>query len=253
MSAVDPTAATLIGVPAGQLNELPGRRIVVTRDGMWQVDIPVSCAFADMVTLMPAPYSECPDFPFCGLDEVSNICEEGDMVNMVLTYKGLPSATSTPVYELLLSSQQEPLESNPLFANLPHADITAINAYLNSADPNAADPTSTLSDAGSKLLAYKLKGVTDYLAITFVWKRSEISNAPLAGLDVTGCGYISEPPGGAPTPEGCTWLYSGATQVREGGVYRLSNEWRLSAPGGWDEYLYTLGSTPASGSEPSSS
>jgi hypothetical protein len=230
-------AATYLNIPAGQTTETQGRRIVVHGDGMWQIDIPLECRAADMVTLIPSRYSTLVEFPFCGMDEVSSIEAEGDVVSMILTYKGIPTPTGLPTYQTIRTASQEPLESNPLFLSLTQAELKYIAAYLQ--NPGAVVTVYDLSPAGLALLARKLRGQTDYLACGITYRQSYPSQTDISSDDQAGVGFIAAPPGNPATPAYCDWLYIGAESDQEGNAYRISKEWRLSALGGWDSYIYT--------------
>ena len=84
-----------------------------------------------------------------------------------------------------------------------------------------------------------VKGVTSYIRPTIVWREMRQGNTPLTSSQISALGQVvKNPPGNPPTALGRDYMLTGATQERQGDVYRCSREWTLSEAGGWDTDLY---------------
>ena len=150
-----------------------------------------------------------------------------------------------PMWSVTSTVVQEPLLCHPKFKGISGDELDALKAVMDGADVNSQMPKSdgttakisqiVDSDAGRKALDYLKRGVIVYNVVsteaTARWKGH--SNSYTAG-EIAG-----SLPRGINTPSGRNWLCSGTGTEQQGGVRWQSASFRLSGPGGWDEYLYS--------------
>lgn len=153
----------------------------------------------------------------------------------------LPGSTrENPSYELTTSEASAPLLTAPQYAKISGEAAQAFSMLMTGYAPtDLFDDTRTIQDvaepASAELFALVQKGVTEYLVqrvtLTARYRASSPVDAPAM--------VIKAPPGpfGA-VQEGRNWLYLGATQSYSNGEFWVTETYKLSGPGGWEEGLY---------------
>ena len=81
---------------------------------------------------------------------------------------------------------------------------------------------------------YYYKGQYKYMAA-----HAEATARWQGGGNVFTAGKIETPPGNVSTPAGCHWLCTGTGKEKNGKEVVHTATFMLSAPGGWDEYIYS--------------
>lgn len=153
----------------------------------------------------------------------------------------LPGSTrENPSYELTSSEASAPLLTAPQFANISGEAAQAFSMLMAGyAASDMFDDTRTIQDvaepASSDLFALVQKGVTEYLVQRVTLTARYRASAPVDSPSMV----IKAPPGpfGA-VQEGRNWLYLGATQSYSNGEFWVTETYKLSGPGGWEEGLY---------------
>lgn len=153
-------------------------------------------------------------------------------------YAGLTGGDPSPVYELDVSSSEEPIECHPNFSNF------ATDANGATYDSTTGDfvgftkrPLYDPSNPDYSVTNPEWVGVRSFLSAGAVWREVRISKTN--SVSISTVGHIASPAGSPPSPgSGRTWLYSGASMQQRGNVYTIRREWRLSGLRGWNTTLY---------------
>jgi hypothetical protein len=153
-------------------------------------------------------------------------------------YAGIIGGDPPPVYELDVSSSEEPIESHPDFSNFA-TDANGATYDKTSGEfvgftkrplYDPANPNYSVTNAA-------WVGVRSYLSAGAVWREIRISKTN--SVSISDVGHIASPPGSPPSPGGSrTWLCAGASMQRRGNVYTIRREWRLSGRRGWNPIIY---------------
>jgi hypothetical protein len=167
--------------------------------------------------------------------------------------------TDEEIFTLEVSTTTEPIDTHPDFATkiggskakpihqaIFNADGTFEKfplKYLKSQDGdigalNAKGKPANFGDQN------RMAGVDSYLESSAVWTKSFKSDKTPT---IEGLGKIMTPDGGAPTPAGRNWLYTGFSasftspakgERRKKTIGTIKKEWRLSGRRGWDKDIY---------------
>lgn len=220
-----------------------------------------------------------PGYSFLGFESATVRNIEGKVGKVTCTFVGDSSESGdfsfddpNAEYTITVSNTtvEEPLETHPRYKGLfedvdgepvdgivPQAlaDIKSGKMKLVSKDENGAkfvfrgaDPEgqslTTLADTALELAYHFLKGVTHYLAAQQVVTISYVQRNAVAASRYDLVGYIVDPadmPAGSPAPPSLerNYLFTGLNVVEEGGLYNVTEEYRLSGIGKWNETIYT--------------
>lgn len=153
-------------------------------------------------------------------------------------YAGIIGSDPTPVYELDVSSSEEPIESHPSFADF------ATDANGATYDKTSGEfvgftkrPLYDPANPNYEVTNAAWVGVRSYLNAGAVWREIRISKTN--SVSISDVGHIASPAGTPPSPgSGRTWLYAGASMQQRGNVYTIRREWRLSGLRGWNPTIY---------------
>lgn len=150
------------------------------------------------------------------------------------------SSGDNPCYDLTTSEASAPILTSPLAANLSDEGARALKMLMDGYAPtDMFDDELTIEEvakaANATLYDLVSKGVTEYLVQRVTLTARYKSASPVAGGGIE----IKDPPGpfGA-AGKGRNWLYLGATQNMSNGEIWVTETYKLSGPGGWDENLY---------------
>lgn len=175
---------------------------------------------------LPAAGASHPLWSYMTLDKVQ-CSDESDHWSIEASYAGI-YGSPTPIYDLDLSTSEEPIDSHPDF-------ITTLGGTV------AAPLNGAVFDATGIFQAFTATGwigIKGYLAPGAVWRQTSVSSG--APSDISTVGHITTPLGSPPTVEsGRTWLYTGLSYEKRGGAYTIRKEWRLSSLRGWEPTIYT--------------
>lgn len=159
-------------------------------------------------------------------------------------YVGIMNNETTPVYELVGSVSEEPIQTHPEFDDIAgtpddpaHGAIFVDeNGYI-SFDPGRA----TFSHFAAIVEGEKneLAGVTAYLDPgQVVWRKTWITRT--RPTDISQLGEIDSPEGNPPSlGSGKNWLYYALRFEQRGEVYQVNKEWKASGRGGWNSLIYS--------------
>lgn len=145
--------------------------------------------------------------------------------------------TYPEIWSLDVSTITEPIETFLLFRNgLSGAEMANWTAWKQGRE-GATDPKTSTNQYVQQLYARFNRGETDYLTPRVVVKQQKVYVTPpsLGGVgfatnEITGCPFTFSTE--------VNFLFTGATSVQEGGLYRVTREWLMSRPGKWDSYIY---------------
>lgn len=184
------------------------------------------------------------------------------------TYK--KKGTDDPTYSMKVSTSTEPIDTHPNvdaivgdINNPKHQAIFEKDGtfkqfpafYLQSQAGGIAGLLNAKGEEAAWGDQNRMAGVASYLSAGAIWTKSyKQKTAP----KLSGLGKISSPAGGAPTPDGRSWLYTGFSasftspskdqdKTTEG---TISQEWKLSGRNGWDVDIYGKGDANEGGGAP---
>jgi hypothetical protein len=151
------------------------------------------------------------------------------------------------IWSLDVSTTTEPIETNPYFKdNISAQEMGYWAAWKAGKEPTVEGgpvtypiefPAGSSNPVVGELYARFNRGETDYLAPRCVVKHQKVYLVPPS---LYGVGYATNDIAGNPFdfPEDVNFLMTGATAVQEGSTFRVTFEWLVSKPGGWDVLIY---------------
>lgn len=146
------------------------------------------------------------------------------------------------IWSLDVSTVSEPIETNLYFKNgMSAQEMAWWTRWKSGQEPAAGTPDGFPASSGNAvvqaLYARFNRGEVEYLTPRIVLKLQKVYTVPPA---LTGVGFATDNVQGNPFnfASSVNFLFTGATSVREGGLYRVTMEWLTSRPGKWDTLLY---------------
>lgn len=151
---------------------------------------------------------------------------------------------ANPVYTSSSSVTEEPLLAHPKFSGVTAEDaellhelesgttLQTVVAYKGKLMP-LRKALGQLTGQARLAANYYYKGKNKYMAA-----HAEATARWTGGGNHFTAGKIETPPGNVSTPAGCNWLCTGTGKEKNGKEVVHTATFMLSAPGGWDEYLY---------------
>lgn len=220
---------------ANKLNQQPGERLVVDEWGVWRIATPYKCPASLFLQSIPKPFAAHPRYKFCLLTTVEGVQEDGDEVTFTANYVGMPVKESVHIQRVIPAETEDPIETHQKFVNLTQDEHKYIRDYLE--NPKGTVTVYDLSQAGLLLLEKKLRGEESFLNQGLTVQDTYYLQAGFA--NVQPIGIVDQAPSGFPQlPKGHNYLYLPGEQVREGGVYHVTDQYRASGPLGWDSDIY---------------
>lgn len=151
------------------------------------------------------------------------------------------SSSGNPCYDLTTSEASAPILTSSLAANLSDEGARALKMLIDGYAPtDMFDDERTIEEvakaADEKLFKLVNKGVTEYLVQRVTLTARYKSASPVSGGGMT----VKDPPGPFASVAGNDreWLYLGATQNMSNGDIWVTETYKLSGPGGWEDDLY---------------
>lgn len=195
---------------------------------------------------LPNPLSEHPKYSALRLYEAQAKREPGDVMVVTCTYRGVivGNKYTFSQQEFTVNTSSEPIETHPLFADpvanppVSPTELANIQKFLdNNTIPIYSRAVTNSTDAGVMLYNKKRRGIDSYLNVGGTYKLSYIqADIP---SEYTAIGKITIAPPLAPIPPGSrTYLYTGLSWRKQGGVVSVNEEYTMSGFNGWDTDLY---------------
>jgi hypothetical protein len=237
--------------------------------GRWTATWSLQCRAEKMRAKAPRPGASCtfPGFGFLKVTKVDGAATGGGLGKLVVSFEGFdfnasydpaaeePGVPEGAVYQLDLLTAEDPIETNPYYADVSAKDLRVIalikrgdvttdsNGNWQLKEEGGKTQTLVLDDPtgpAGKLALKILKGRETAYSPRQRWNVSYSSPAPLTGAQIAKLAKICNPPGGPPTPEGdYSWLFAGGTlKGPAAGPFEITLSFDLSGPGGWDEDEY---------------
>lgn len=159
------------------------------------------------------------------------------------------SNRSNPQYEVQTSAVQEPILTHPKLAYLPLNYLKALKMLMDGYtlddklydEGHQAEVTlQTLLDQipTPQITKLVMQGCTHYVSPQVVVTARY--TAPAVPQFATLCSIVDKVPGPFPAPAGGrNWLFEGPSVSVDGSQIMVSETYRLSGPGGWNEFLYS--------------
>ena len=198
---------------------------------------------SDSFTLasLPNPLSEHPKYSALRLYEAQAKREPGNIMAVTCTYRGVivGNKFTYSQQEFTVNTSSEPIETHPLFSKAVNpTELATIQKFLdNNTVPVYTNAVTNATDAGVMLYNKKRRGIDSYLNVGGTYKLSYIqADIP---SEYTAIGKITIAPPLAPIPPGSrTYLYTGLSWRKQGGVVSVNEEYTMSGFNGWDTDLY---------------
>jgi hypothetical protein len=145
-----------------------------------------------------------------------------------------------PIYDLDLSTAEEPIETHPNFrttiAGKPGAALHG--AQFSAGGDDAGTFLGFNGPFANDTERDEWMGIRSYLSPGAVWRKTLVTGTRPS--DLSDVGGIDTPEGSPPTiGSGRNWLYAGLTYEQKGLVFTTRKEWRLSGRRGWNATIYT--------------
>jgi hypothetical protein len=139
----------------------------------------------------------------------------------------------TPVYELLASTSEEPIETHRKFEEIAGTEAAPLNGAK--FDENGLFIGFGRTTDGTN----EFMGVDSFLAVGWIYRMSYFTTDTknISGYVV---GRIVSKPSGAPDigPDR-SWLLIRSDRIRKGHLYQIVHEFRMSGEKGWNKTLYS--------------
>ena len=168
---------------------------------------------------------------------VNMVSAGGAFTEITVTYQGQQGTTIQQ--DVISSTSEEPIESNPFFFTSDNAGGQSI---VTAAGPANVIYNTDNSFAGfSKNAERNFFGVRSYLSPNLSYRRSFTTSDDNLATNLSKVGRIVTPPEGGDFPNtatGSTWLCVGISYVKRGRTYDITQEYRASDGKGWNTYLY---------------
>ena len=195
---------------------------------------------------LPNPLSPHPAYSQLKLYEAQAKREPGNVMAVTCTYRGVivGNKFTYSQQEFTVNTSSEPIETHPLFAQpianppVSPTELATIQKFLdNNTVPVYTNATTNATAAGVMLYNKKRRGIDSYLNVGGTYKLSYIqADIP---SEYTAIGKITIAPPLAPIPPGSrTYLYTGLSWRKQGGVVSVNEEYTMSGFSGWDTDLY---------------
>lgn len=214
------------------------------------------CGAEHILNLIPAQYSPHPVFStFLFEYDLSTVTTDDGYADFEFAYAGTPPSSSTwsttePVFEFLTDDAQDAIDTHPKFATEDMAGTFDDPKNGAKFDPNfphqfmffAIPDGATYQD--NILPANSFVGVRAYFNPGVTVQRTYVSATPPA-VDIKP--YVialnAVPNLNVKRVENLTghhynWLVLPTTFRREGGIYRVTERYKLSGPRGWNTIIY---------------
>lgn len=195
---------------------------------------------------LPNPLSEHPKYSALRLYEAQAKREPGDVMVVTCTYRGVivGNKYTFSQQEFTVNTSSEPIETHPSFSQpvaappVSATELATIQRFLdNNTVPVYTKAIAGSTDAGVMLYNKKRRGIDSYLSVGGTYKLSYIqADIP---SDYSQVGAIIVGPPLAPIPPGQrTYLYTGLSWRKQGGVVSVNEEYTMSGFEGWDQDIY---------------
>jgi hypothetical protein len=146
--------------------------------------------------------------------------------------------TYPDIWSVDISTVTEPIETFLLFQP-PYISTTEMANWTawKQGRETATDPSKSANQYVQQLLLRYNRGQVDYLTPRIILRHQKVYQNPPT---FAGVGYAQNTVTGNPFNfnSNVNFLFTGATAVQEGTLYRVSLEWLTSKQGKWDSYIY---------------
>jgi len=198
------------------------------------------------------------------LFESSASRESGQIMKVVLTYKGIDSTLSENYAqsEFNAGTTSDPIETHPKFSypfsNPPviPQELSAVKRALennidygkNNKFINETGESVPATQPGRLLYILKKFGIESYLNLSGTYRRSYVKTT--IPTDYSNVGYITivpplgTPPVSAPTIGYRNYLQTSLTWKKQASIVSITEEFMLSGASGWNEHVYTKPQDP---------
>lgn len=165
----------------------------------------------------------------------------GYQVDVTYQGRGREVSDDGDVYSFDSSFAEEPLTSHPDW-DVISKTYGAIekDGKLTFPKEMPSGTTSGTSKGSGKGKLNPLYGLSTYLVLRAVFRRTRIVDSIPDDLLSSVGSVKSSLPGGLPTPADHNWLIMPPKASKKGNVYEIQDEWTMSKKGGWPAEVYNL-------------
>ena len=234
------------------LQETVGSQVTVGEDGISSATVEYFCTHGSAVSAANA-MTRHPDYAYLIRKNIRVTFEEGGLAKISATFEGVsPQArggtggsggSTTPKYSIKSTVSSEPIQQHPRFDNFIVPEQTGASFKKVGEEAGQFLGFKELDTVTQKLFY----GTKSYLAPSVVFQETIVYERA-GGLSTTAksnlskLGKIDTPPNVEnyiTVPNGCNWLLIGADAEQIGLGYKITRQWKLSTPGGWNEWIYS--------------
>ena len=216
------------------------------------------------ISSLPALNSPHPHDARLTLFESAASRESGQIMKVVLTYKGIDAENSQDYAqtEFNAGTTSDPIETHPKFSypfsnpGVIPQELCAIKKALennidygkNNKFINETGETVPATQPGRLLYILKKFGIESYLNLGGTYRRSNVKSA--IPTDYSNVGYITSviplgnPPVAAPIIGYRNYLQTSLSWKKQASIVSISEEFMLSGASGWNEHVYTKPQDP---------
>ena len=176
------------------------------------------------------------EFPTLVVWSSKVVQEKSGIGTLTVESRGTINGLGDPTYTLDRATHNEPIATHPLWASqIAGTPANPLNGAI------FVDPTTGLVSTSSNAI-FKgwqsgsiFEGIEDYL---LAGSTFSINYADYSPPDLSGVGLIAVPENAPDAPQGFFWIYTGASQVQHGNVYRITETYLLT--GGVNQQATTI-------------
>jgi len=238
-------------VPRGDssLQETVGSQVTIGEDGIASATVEYFCTHGSAVAAA-ANMKRHPDYGYLVRKNIRVTFEEGGLARISATFEGVPPqgmggvgpGYTPPKYSVKSSVSSEPIQQHKDFDKFRVPEQTGAEFEVAGALREAFKGFTKLDTPIQKLFY----GTKSYLAPSIVFQETVIyeragSLSASAKANLSKLGKIDTPPqveNYVAVPEGCNWLLIGADSEPIGLGFKVTRQWKLSTPGGWNPWIY---------------
>jgi hypothetical protein len=236
--------------------ETVGSQVTISEEGITSATVEYTCSHEGAVSAANGMAAH-PDYSYLLRKNIKVTFEEGGIARISANFEGIApqgggqgTGVSLPKYSMKSAVSSEPIQQHKDFDKFIVPEQTGAQ-FEKVGTLRETFLGFTKLDTPIQRLFY---GTKSYLApsITFqetvTYERaSNLSSSVKA--DLSKIGRVDTPPNVSSfitVPSDCNWLLIGADSEPVGLGFKVTRQWKLSTPGGWNAFIYGQGSTTGS-------
>jgi hypothetical protein len=229
-------------IPTGVVTRQPGSKFTSSRDGSCTLVETYVGNFADILNgNLAVSGSNNVEFPTLVVWSSSVVQGKAGVATLTVESRGVIGGLPDPTYTIDRATHNEPLSTHPLWVSqIAGTPAAPLNGAI-FVDPVTGAVSSSSNAVFKGWTAGSIfEGIEDYLlaGTTFT-----ISYADYSPPDLSGVGQLATPQNAPDTSSGFFWLYTGASSVQHGNIYRIQETYLLTGGVNQDATTIIYGSS----------